>query len=272
MARRAIDGPLLGFLFRRHRLATGLCYVVPVLIGLVVGFLYPTYAPQREALKVFKYATRFLGQGQMDLFSAEGAFSLPFQHPLCLLALGLAAALAPLALPAGERGRGALDLLLASPLERGTLVRTLVLHEFLVALGVGAASLIGAWSGAMWAGESGTLTPERYLVLTALVASLALALGAIASWISVEARDRGQAALVYGVAMGVFFILDVAARMWRDGEWLGWLTPFGYLRPARILTTEDLASVAGRDLGVLLAVATVGFGLAIARQARRRSA
>ena len=63
---------LLGFLWRRHRLSTGLALLIPIHIGLAIGLLYPTYAAQRKLLEVFKFSTAYFGQGQLDLFSAQG--------------------------------------------------------------------------------------------------------------------------------------------------------------------------------------------------------
>lgn len=266
-----VDLTLYGFLLRRHRLSTGLALLVPIIIGVVTGILYPTYAPQREAFKAFKFAARFLGQGQIDPFGAESTFSLPFQHPLCLLEIAVVAAIAAMALPAGARGRGSLDLLLATPLERGTLMRTLIGFQLTASLLAAAAALGGALYGA-WSGEAwGEIPVERFLALGAIVFALAAFLGALATWLAVEARDRGQATLHYGIAVGVFFILDVAARMWNDGKWLGWFTPYGYLRPPRVIAAEDLG-VAMRDGGALLAGAAVLFLLAFVRQVRRRHA
>jgi ABC-type transport system involved in multi-copper enzyme maturation permease subunit len=271
MRSRFFEITLFGFMARRHRLGIGLAILIPIIMGVVVGILFPTYAPQREAFKVFKFAARFLGQGQIDPFGAESTFSLPFQHPLCLLEIAVVAGIAAMALPAGERGRGSLDLLLATPLERGTLMRTLIIFQIFVAGLAASAALFGALFGA-WFGEAWSEIPlDRFLALGGIVAALTAFLAGLATWISVEARDRAQATLHYGIAVGVFFLLDVAARMWMDGQWLGWLTPYGYLRPPRVIAAEGLG-IALRDAGVLLAGATLFFGVATWRQVNRRHA
>ena len=92
---------LLGFLWRRHRLTTLLCGVAPVLIGVVVGFVYPTFSAQRAMVQAFRYSTKFFGQGQLDMLSVSGSFSMVFQHPFILLLYAVAPSIAPIGLIAG---------------------------------------------------------------------------------------------------------------------------------------------------------------------------
>ena len=120
-----VNRALLAFILRRHRFALIACWVVPVLIALAVGLIYPTYAKEREAIeRLTKFFGQFFGGDVIDLLSPKGFLTLPFQHPLTLLMLAISAAAAPLAMPAGDRGRGALDMLLATRLSRSSLGRT----------------------------------------------------------------------------------------------------------------------------------------------------
>ncbi len=263
---------LFKFLCRRHWLSILLAYLIPVLIGVVIGLLYPTYAAQRKLLEVFKFSTSYFGQEQVDLFSAAGSFTLPFQHPLCLIGHAIVGGIAALGLPAAERGRGALDLLLASPLGRRQLVATLGLFSFLSALALGAIGFGSAFLGAFLSDEVAALPIARYALCALTSIGLCFVLGGLALLVSVWARDRGQATITYGVVVGAFFIVDVAARMWTKGSWLAWYTPFGYHRPAKIVGQPE-----GIQCGLQAAATTLLLGLALQTLAmfwasRRKSA
>ena len=96
---------LLAFVLRRHRFALIACWVVPVLIALAVGLIYPTYAKEREAIeRLTKFFGQFFGGDVIDLLSPNGFLTLPFQHPLTLLMLAISAAVGA-ARAAGRRPR-----------------------------------------------------------------------------------------------------------------------------------------------------------------------
>lgn len=266
-----MSGVLLGFLLRRHRLSVGLSLLVPIALGVVIGLLYPTYADARKLLEVFKLSTRFFGGEDMDLFSPSGSFSLPFQHPLCLLDLALIAGIATLALPAGERGRGGLDLLVATPLSRTRLMATVTVFSALAALLIGISGEIGAMLGATIADAADAVSPGRYALVALVSAALCFCLSGIALLVSAASRDRGQASLIYGVVVFVIFVTDVVARLWTKGAWLGWYTPYGYLRPSRVLGEGGVA-LGLRDAGALTAAALVLHATAALVAARRARA
>ena len=118
-----INGTLLRLLLRRHWISVSLCALVPILIGVVIGLIYPTYSQERALLeRLGEFAQQFMSKGgSIDLLSAAGSFSLPFQHPTVLIIYAVIASIPAMALPAGERGRCALDLLLATALSRAAL-------------------------------------------------------------------------------------------------------------------------------------------------------
>ena len=263
---------LLRFMLRRHWLAITLCSLVPIIIGIVIGLLYPTFSAQRAMLEMFKGFAKFFGQDQMDLFSPEGACSFPFQHPMCLVVTAVIAAIAPTALPAGERGTRGLDVLLATPLLRRQLVGTVIAFGAGVAVLFGLAGFTGAMLAGLCAGELQAIHPGMFLLAAANSAALCGFFGALALVISVMARDRGQAALIFGAVVTVALVVDVIARMWNDGKWLRFFTPFGYLRPADIVSNGGSVAAGVAAVGVLL-VGSVTLGLAgWWMQARRRSA
>lgn len=264
---------LLRFLIRRHRLSCCLLGILPLFIGLVIGFLYPTYSKERDLLKVLKYSARFFGGDQLDMFSPDGAFSMPFQHPLVLIGYAVLPAVAALGIPAGDRGNKGLDLILATPLTRGALCRTVWLFQaiaglYMTCMAFGAANLSASMSG-----ELAGINHLGFVAIALISFALMSTFGAISMIISVLARDRAQASLIYGLSVTILFLVDVTARMWKDGAWLTWITPYGYLRPARILSADvAFNSDMIRDMSLLLTFGIMGQLMAAYLHRQRRSA
>ena len=267
-----MNGPLLRWLLHRHRLSVGLACLLPVILGVILGLIYPTMHRERSLVQAFGGLLRGLGQGQIDLLSARGGFTLCFQHPLILLDMAVVAAIPATALPAGERGRGALDVLCATPLTRAAVVGTTALFALGAAACLGATGLLGAGLAAAIAGVSGEIPWGTYVAVAANAAALAGCLGAGALLISVAAPDRGAASLWYGVAAAMAFVLDVTARLWRDGEWLAWTTPYGWLRPAAAVADAGGPGSALLGAAVLAVAAGVLLAAALLAADRRRSA
>ncbi len=255
-----MNGHLLGFLWRRHRFSAAICAAAPGVLGVLVGLIYPTLSGQREAAKaLFKIGQRFFGGSQhLDLFSALGAFTMPFQHPVVLILFAVIGAIPAIALPAGERGRGGLDLLLSTPLERRDLVGTVGVFQAVLAFMIGAGSLAGALVGAAMAGEFAHIPLGQFGVLMLNAAALSFCWGSVALVVSVYAPDRSAATRSTFILVFGFFLVDIAARLWRQGRWVGKLTPYGYLRPADSVGSLGDAGLPWRNIAVLV---VVGIGL-----------
>jgi putative exporter of polyketide antibiotics len=184
----------------------------------------------------------------------------------------VAGGLAPIAVPAADRGRGSLDLLLATPLDRGRMICTTFVFTLASAPVVGAAPLAGAWLGAATQGMAGDLPARAFLLAGLSAAALVVCFGCLALLVSVLAVDRGRATIWFIALTSGFVMLDIGSTVLRAEdwiEWLHWLTPTGYYRP------RDLAlgkGDAGRDIAVLLGLGTTFAVLAWCLQIRRRSA
>ena len=185
-----MNGPLLGLLLRRHRLSLGLCGLIPVALGIVAGLLYPTFARERALITAFASQLRIVGE-QVDLLKPAGAFTLGFQHPLVLLTLALAPAIPATALPAGERGRGGLDLLLATALPRRAMLGTVLAVVGLAAAWLGATAMVGAGIGSTLAGVAGEVPWGALTVVAANAIALALVSGTGATLSSRSRRGCG---------------------------------------------------------------------------------
>ncbi len=265
---------LLHFILRRHWLSVSLCSMVPILIGVVIGLIYPSYSQERETLeRLSAFASQFMSKGgSLDLFSATGSFSLPFQHPTVLIIYAVIAAIPAMALPAGERGRNALDLLLSTQLSRAALIRSVALVSLLIAVLIGLTSYSGALLGAALSEVLDEIPLATFALVAVNAASLCLFWGGLALLISVLSRDRAMATLRYGVTVFCFLCADVASRLMKSGDWLAWLTPYGYLRPARVVGESASLTPCIRDI-LILSLCAVGLcTLAVIAENRRRSA
>ncbi|MCA9321851.1 MAG: ABC transporter permease subunit [Planctomycetes bacterium] len=265
---------LFRLLFRRHRLAMGLSALVPLLIGGLIGAVFPTYERERalaQMAKLFKFSDRLMGGEQMSLFSSEGALSLCFQHPFVMMAAIVLAAIPALGLPAGERNRGALDMVLATPLRRSEMVRTVALLQALTGPWLGLAALMGT-GVAYTLGKPGA--PNNWAAFPVLaldLAALVMVLAALALLISVRAADRSRASLIYGLCAFGAALWDIVTRFWREIGTLSRLGPFGYVRPAEVLARSGGVVRGLGDAAVLLSLAFVLWWLAVRSEDRRRS-
>jgi hypothetical protein len=122
----------------------------------------------------------------------------------------------------------------------------------------------------MVAGESAAVPLLAYGRIACHATALCAALGALALFVSVLARDRGAAALAYGAVIFVAMALDVASRLWMRGEWIGRFSPYGWFRPARVLSTPDVTA-SFTHAGVLVLAAAVFMTAAAMAESRRRS-
>ena len=261
-----------GFLVRRYRVALLLCMLVPLVLGLASGALFTSYQRDWPMLRMLTMMSVWMGGDVPREFPLAMHFTMSFWHPLSMTVLVLAGALAPLAVPAADRGQGSLDLLLATPLERGRMVRTVFVFTLACAPVLGAAPLAGAWLGAATQGVAGDLPMGAFLLASLDAAALVVCVGCLALLVSVMARDRGQATIWFIALISVFVVLDIGSTMLRAEDWIAWLhwlTPTGYYRP------RDLALGRGnapRDIAVLLGLGVVLAAVAWRLQIRRRSA
>lgn len=265
-----ISVPLFRFLWRRHRAAVLAVAAVPVLIGLAAGFVYDETAGQRDLLRklleAFPKFRRATDTETLDFLSPAGFFNTAFRHPLTFLSFALAAGIPAIITPAGDRGRGVLDLLLAAPLSRGALVRTVAAVVFLAALPLGLAPFCGAAAGALSVGRLGELPLARFALASANAAAFGACLGAVALRLSVGARDGAVATVRFAAFFIAAMLLDAFSMLWEGGAFLRWFTPAGYYRASEIVAGKSSPAL---SFGVLLGVAFLSAWSAV-RAAERR--
>lgn len=270
-----ISKPLAAFLLRRHLKVQLLCALGPVIIGFVLGKLQPLF--QKELPLLLKLAKTFepiiKKFSPMDtelLLSPAGAFALPLLHPLTLVGYAVVGCLMPIALPAGARTTGALQVLLATPLDRGRLARTVFVATLPGALVMSLAPLVGIRVAVEAAGLQEPLPWSSYGALCSCGFMVIMTYCGLATLISVLASNRGRATLFYASTIAVFLLLEMAGRMDEDLFWIAQATPLGWY-PVQDLLAGDQAHV-GVDLAVLGGVMLTLLVSAVLAAVRRRSA
>lgn len=238
-------------------------YRVPVLgwgigLGLAIGLTLAyvstlTYAA-RMAEAQYAQSIRFIG----DPVAVETPAGYATWHTAGWLPvmLGIWTVIAGARLLRGEEERGALDLLMATPLSR---TRLLVekLGAFVVA--VLSISLLIALGGLVGQITSGIGADVTAALLTGVNAALvALIYGMLAFVLSQLLGRRTAAAGWAGGLLIAGYLLNATGRTITNGEWLRRLTPFYYYDLSKPLITSY-----GSNAGALLLLAGISFALAL---------
>lgn len=262
--------PLFLFTIRRHRIATWLLFLVPVIVGVFTGVFFPENQKDRELLgqvaKVFKKALD--EEMILDVVTPAGFFNVAFQHPLTFLAVIFAGAVPLMALPSGDRGRGTLDLLLATPLSRARLVATAFSAGAFGAILVAWAPLLGVALGARFANVADSVPIDAFVKTSVNLTALGLWFTALATLVSVASEDGPTAMRRFGACIFIAFALQVAGQLWKGNTWIRALGPIGWYRPALVTAGKGTPLL---DAAVLVVVgaALLAVALSVARRRRR---
>jgi ABC-2 type transport system permease protein len=238
--------------------------------GFLMPIVYAAYGAQFEHIVasglIPKEITDLISDvGGGNIFTLGGAIALGFIHPIavaliCVFAIGFAASAV-----AGERQRGTLEVLLARPISRRSLILTLYAATVGFVVIALAAFLVGtAVASALW-GVAGELDLVALVALGLNGALMFAAFGAVCLAASVS-FDRLPPAL--GIGLGyllISYFIDVLGSLWPDARGLQPLSLFHYVRAPAVLSGRlDPA-----DLVVLVAVSVVAVAYALWRFPQR---
>ena len=203
--------------------------------------------------------------GGGNIFTLPGAIALGIIHPIavalsCVFAVGFAAAAV-----AGERQRGTLEVLLARPISRRTVYRTLFIASAIFVSVATAAALAGTVlsSAAFGVLDQLDLGAVPLLWLNATLLYLGIASVALAASVSFD-RLAPAAAVAVGFAV-VSYFFEVIGSLWDRAEPLQPLSVFHYLDPQAILAGRPEPS----DMVVLIGVTLAGLVWALVIFPRR---
>lgn len=252
-----------------------------LLLGLVLlavetafNFVLPTFQEQIGAMfpqmKMFQNLIKALTGAEMppDLagLGPEVLQSLCWAHPVVLVVVWAHAAIVCTRVPAAEIERGTIDVLLGLPLSRASLF----VSESVVWMLSGAALMVFAFVGHRLGSALGPaeLRPAaaRVMVILANLWCLYLAVGGLSWLLSAYCSRRGPAAAAVFVVLVVTFVINYLAQFWEPLRKVAWLSLLKYYRPLLVLQDGRVPWV---DLGVLLVLAALMWGLAAVVFARR---
>jgi ABC-2 type transport system permease protein len=232
------------------------------LLPIVYGTFGQTFKSIIDSGLIPKELTQF---GGGDIFSLSGSLALGAIHPISLILNSIFAVGFATSAVAGERQRGTLEVLIARPLSRGTVYRTLLV-AVLVFVGMAIlASIVGATIGSGIAGVADQLVPARLPLFWLNGVLLFGAIAAIGLAASVS-FDRLTPALGLTVAVTVVsYFLEVLGTFWPDAKGLQTYSIFHYFDPKQVLE----GNVAIGNLALLAGVAVVAIGWALWEFPRR---
>lgn len=192
------------------------------------------------------------GAADVNFFTPEGFFSLEFLALwLPIIVYGFAVTFAT-AIVAKEIDDGTMDLLLAQPISRTTLVlsRFLVLILYLLALTVvtlGSMRLLAPFYDA-------TFKTSGLLVTSLLFLLFMLAISSCTLFFSVVLKERGRAIITSVSIFIASHLLNALAEFNDTLKELRFLSIFRYYNPYKALSTGEMP---WRDLGIFLGITLV---------------
>lgn len=170
----------------------------------------------------------------------------------------------------GELGRGTMELLLAQPLRRSTV---LLVQAAITTLGsalLAASVLLGLWLGLETVHAEAELPLAQFIPSTLNLFGMMFCVAGYTTAISACDRERWR---TIGFAAGVFvvsLVIKLISRTWPAGKWLLYLSFLGAFEPHNLVTQpDDVWNTVGRYLAVHLTLGTVGYAAALVIFTRR---
>jgi ABC-2 type transport system permease protein len=203
--------------------------------------------------------------------------TVAYVHPLtqtilCVWAIGRASGAV-----AGELDRGTMELLLAQPLPRRTLILAHLCVDAIVIPALCLAMWAGTWVGAWAVGFLGNpdelmrVEPLHFAPALLNAGLLTFAVSGYTLWLSSLGRFRGRVMGLAVLLTLVQFLVNVIGQLWEVIEPLRPLTVFYYYQPQSLILHDGWYAQPGTwlRLDVLLAVGCTGYLLALVTFQRR---
>jgi ABC-2 type transport system permease protein len=213
------------------------------------------------------FVREVFGPSMLAVLSFRGLVCLGYFHPIVIAAV-VGTTLAVGTEPAAEIERRFVDLVLARPLARATIVtRSVVVLVVGIAVVVGL-MLLGTWLGLQWFTPPGAAAPSGPLLRALVVNLLALSLcwGGITLAIAVRSRRRSAAGAIAGLLAFATYLLDYIARLWAPARRIAWLSPFHYYDPMQLLLGTALPAA---HVWTLVGIGSAGIAIAYVVFSRR---
>lgn len=253
---------------RRIRTLVVWTAIAAVAYGAIVSGFYPTFRDNQSMID--QYMALF-PKDLLAIFGMGGSLADPgvmFSSYIGGMLWPVVAAVAAIALAtrpvAGDLDRGFLEIALSTPLSRVRYLATAIAGQ-VVALAVLAVATVG---GMLLGGAvvGAPFDAGRFLLAAVHAFAFGIVIAAVTTLLSVVVLDRGRAAGIATALVLGTYLLDAAAKVWKDLGAVAELSPFRHFVTRPII---DEGAFPTADFVLLVAVAIVAWGGAIALFRRR---
>lgn len=207
------------------------------------------------------------GPSALAFMSFTGIVTFGYFHPVVLAAL-LGTTIAIATEPAAEVEIRFVDLTLARPVTRASVITRTVLLACVVTVLVLGMMVVGTWIGLTCCTpvDAPRLAPRLIASVATSVGGVMICWMGVALAIGVFARRRAVAGSLAGALALAAYLLDYLGRVWEPVRALSVLSPFHYFEPAAMVAGEPLSLA---NMLTLAAIGTAGTVVAYIGFARR---
>jgi ABC-2 type transport system permease protein len=246
--------------WRNHRSFAIFSMVFITLLQFLILYLIKTFdtlaiisavlAQMPEPMRVFLQDSFF------STLTIDGAAAFGFNHPLVVALLVITAVNIPVYHITGELGSGTLELLLAHPLKRKTLLASLWVSGAVILLLIILTALIGSFTSILLFHH---LTNDIVLHLLQICLNLWLIILLIFSYTLLTAvfgKVGSKAGNISAIITLIFYLADFLAQMWDDLKIIRPFNIFYYYEPQKLMFGQGHFLLDILVLGALVVLCT----------------
>ncbi len=192
-----------------------------------------------------------------DLATPTGQLSVLYVHLVTMLVcIGWAVGRGSDSI-SGEINRGTMDLILSLPVRRASVMAVPAVVAAAGAVVLAASVWLGTWVGVMTIELQGDVSLKQLSAGAINLCCLTFCLTGITTLVSSWSRDRWRTIWMTGGFYVVSLVVKLVARLWKEGEWLKYLSFLTPFQPQQlILMNSSTLAVALKYNGTL-----IGLGL-----------
>lgn len=202
----------------------------------------------------------FLNDSFFSTLTFDGAAAFGFNHPLVLALLAINAINIPVNHITHEIESGTLELLLAHPFQRVSLINTLWVSGSLIILSIIIAALVGSFTSILLFHQLNTELIIRLLQISFNLWLLFVLIFTFTLLISVYGKMGSKAGNISAVITLVFYLLHFLSQLWDALEFTRPFNIFSYYEPQKLMFDQGNF---GRDITVLSSLVIICFVISL---------
>ena len=208
---------------------------------------------------------KMLGQGFADVILKYGILTFGFIHPFTFVPFVLLMFMAVSQMLTADIASGAIGFLLSRPLSRRRIFFNMAIVIWAGLAVLSLALFLAPYMGILFfLKQNLAVAPFVHLAANLFVVMLLFS-GYIAVFAAIS--DSGKKLFTYsGVIIALFYLVELAAPLWKPLQWLAPINPFAYYRPIQLLMGRRIDSATA----VLLVLAGAALYIIAAQLFQRR--